>query len=329
MNFVQLEYEYSTVQYSTTTIMRKTSCVDKMNDINGTTSVLKTNTRRIVIIKRKKQAELEKAEKAEKVETILNNESQCENTLELATEQHIVMKYFDTFMKAFYRFDVLCTRFNSLTYLENREYRLSLAQPAQESGTTSCWTYCHHSPPSVGCIYGVGAPLTENIPTYKYLFVLEMNNTINKIMGIGLIKNIVCKKMQGAAVYSNSKYNKFIYKSNFHIQLIQPRCLIENPYLDSNGRSANDALHSKDMYEDTIPEEYVEYFENVLNPICFKGKTNLKRGSGFTRFPMKILTLDMLQKLIKLFMIVNPNNFNNIVVKRLVDIIEHSGDGDE
>ena len=41
-----------------------------------------------------------------------------------------------------------------------------------------------------GCIYGLDTKITDKINKGEYIFILEMNNDKNKIMGIGLIKNV-------------------------------------------------------------------------------------------------------------------------------------------
>jgi hypothetical protein len=45
-----------------------------------------------------------------------------------------------------------------------------------------------------GCIYGIPMKMSETIPYGSTVFILEMNNDINKIVGIGLIKNNVVSR---------------------------------------------------------------------------------------------------------------------------------------
>ena len=51
-----------------------------------------------------------------------------------------------------------------------------------------------------------------------------MNNTINKIVGIGMIKNFKSKN-QNIQIYNDTSLNNHIL-SSFHIQLIDPIELI-------------------------------------------------------------------------------------------------------
>ena len=45
-----------------------------------------------------------------------------------------------------------------------------------------------------GCIYGCPNLIKTEIPIDSIIFVIEMNNDENMIMGIGLIKNTIVKK---------------------------------------------------------------------------------------------------------------------------------------
>ena len=92
--------------------------------------------------------------------------------------------------------EIYVTRFNSITYKENQEW----LQKNNESG----------------CIYGTPVKITTKLLPNTYIIVLEMNNSNNKIEGLGIIKNklVYNKKYK---IYSDNNYNRFIYKSNLHI----------------------------------------------------------------------------------------------------------------
>ena len=68
-------------------------------------------------------------------------------------------------------FDVTTTRFNSQTYREMCDFKERIGYQ--------------------GSLYNTPVRMSEEVNPQKYLIVLEMNNTINKIMGVGLIKNKV------------------------------------------------------------------------------------------------------------------------------------------
>ena len=106
-----------------------------------------------------------------------------------------------------------------------------------------------------GCIYGLDTKITDNINKGEYIFVLEMNNDKNKIMGIGLIKNVTIPA-ERSRIYEDEIYNNYIYKGRKHITREK---LIEKK------------------------EEMVLFLENML----FEGSHHFKRGNGCT-----ILTKD-------------------------------------
>ena len=136
-----------------------------------------------------------------------------------------------------------------------------------------------------------------------------MNNTINKIVGIGMIKNFKSKN-QDIQIYNDASLNNHIYTSSFHVQLIDPIRI--NNYSRSS-LSKNKVL---DIYCENIPSEFVDLMEDEIIPNCFFGKGHIKRGGGFTRYPMKFQQPDILKKLIKLFIVLNPNDFNNSIIKK-------------
>ena len=127
------------------------------------------------------------------------------------------------------------TRFNNSTWNENCKMR--------------------EKNESVKCIYASPIQISSRISLDRNVFVLEMNNDENKIMGIGLIKNhpVVGKY----SVYSMNNYNRFIYIRKWRI-----------------GREDMDANEL----------EVLRLFEAV----CFKGTNHSKRGQGITGLPTTI-----------------------------------------
>jgi len=131
---------------------------------------------------------------------------------------------------------LLSTRFNNDTWNENSKYRLER---------------------KILCIYGSPQEISPKIDYETIVFVIEMNNSINQIEGIGLIKNKPDVEKY-YKIYSNANFNRYIYKSNYHISR-------------------------------EILKEYNLILVDVLDHILFKGKTHLKRGSGFTTIPEKLI----------------------------------------
>ena len=108
-----------------------------------------------------------------------------------------------------------------------------------------------------GCIYGSCIPIAQT-PNYRQvekderIFIIEMNNDENKIMGIGCIKNNIRHDFT-TRIYSDLDYNRYIYRSNFRIE------------------------------RNSINKEILDFLEEAL----FKGKGHLKRGQGITMINIK------------------------------------------
>tara|TARA_B100000035_G_C20883302_1_gene501565 strand:- start:256 stop:765 length:510 start_codon:yes stop_codon:yes gene_type:complete len=97
------------------------------------------------------------------------------------------------------------------------------------------------------CIYNVPVPIKQKFDKDSHFIVLEMNNSTNEIMGIGLINNLV--QYNKYNVYSDSNYNRFCY--------------------EGKNRISNNSFSNKE-------KETIQHLENI----CFKGKRHLKRGQG-------------------------------------------------
>ena len=94
---------------------------------------------------------------------------------------------------------IAITRFDNKTYQENRDWCKRVG-------------FC-------GTIYGSPVRVRETIDPDTVLFVLEMNNSINKIMGIGMISGGGSGGSGGSGkdgkrcrIYSDNNYNRFIYR---------------------------------------------------------------------------------------------------------------------
>jgi hypothetical protein len=117
----------------------------------------------------------------------------------------------------------------------------------------------------LACIYAPPYKLAETIDINSPVFVIEMNNTTNKIMGIGLVKNkLITDKVY--KVQEDSNCNRYIYIGEYHI--------------------------SREVLDDYNPE-----LVYVLDEILFKGYTHSKRGSGLTKIPEKVLKLEICEGL--------------------------------
>jgi len=84
-----------------------------------------------------------------------------------------------------------------------------------------------------------------------------MNNDLNRIEGIGLVRNITHRDKY-YSIYKGGNYNRYTYKGEYRV-----------------GR-------------DELMRNNSEIV-NILDYILFKEKTHLKRGSGFTSVSDKLL----------------------------------------
>ena len=145
-----------------------------------------------------------------------------------------------------------CTRFNTETFQQNQRWRQRNEH--------------------LGCIYGSPVLMKGDIFINASVIVLEMENDINKIVGIGLIRNSI-EKDKKYHIYDWGNYNRYAYKGDYRI--------------------SREELHE--------PEEKIM---QILDMLCFKGSRHLKRGSGITSLPEWIIKnthLDFVKELETMF----------------------------
>lgn len=131
---------------------------------------------------------------------------------------------------------IVTTRFNSNTWIENYEYRNKYNIP---------------------CIYTISQRSSPKLEHNSLMFVIEMNNSINRLEGVGLIRNNI-QIDKYYKIYNDNNFNRYCYKGKYYIE----RTLLEN--------------YNKELID-------------ILDRILFKGKAHLKRGSGFTTLTEKLL----------------------------------------
>jgi hypothetical protein len=134
-------------------------------------------------------------------------------------------------------FSLVTTRFDNYTWSENINFREQNNLP--------------------GCIYGSPQPMSPKIIQDSLVFVVEMNNQMNQIEGIGVIKNTI-RLDKYFRVYETGNFNRYVFRGKYRI-------------------SREELLKIDDK------------LVTILDYILFKEKTHLKRGSGFTQIPEKLL----------------------------------------
>lgn len=112
-----------------------------------------------------------------------------------------------------------------------------------------------------GCLYTSPRRIAQSIPHKATLYVIEMNNATNQIMGIGVITNNPSKPR---TIYSDRNYNRFVYTGPIRIDRSELTHLV------------------------TIGGYPVKLI-TVLESVCFKGYTHSKRSTGITKLPQAVL----------------------------------------
>jgi hypothetical protein len=151
------------------------------------------------------------------------------------TEKKIHQEKLKEYKNQFRNF-LLTSRFNNATWAENEYYRSTHSQ--------------------IGCVYCSPDPISQIIPNDSIMFILEMNNDTNQIIGIGLVRNHPI--LNKHHVYDNGNYNRYVYVGKTRID-------------------------RSDMTED---EEQVMKIFDIL---CFTGNRHMKRGQGLKSFPIDML----------------------------------------
>jgi hypothetical protein len=137
-------------------------------------------------------------------------------------------------------FTIVTTRYNNETWEANYNNRIKR---------------------NISCLYASPHEMSPKIDLNSPVFVIEMNNSTNKIEGIGLIKNM-SKTDKYYNIQRDANYNRFIYIGNYHL--------------------------SRQVLED-----YNQLLVYILDLILFKGYTHSKRGAGFTTIPEKVLKFEV------------------------------------
>lgn len=137
-------------------------------------------------------------------------------------------------------FTVCITRYNSQTW-----------------GERSAWLAAN---PDYACIYKAPVAIKSNIPYEAPLFVLEMNNDTNRIMGVGYVVNEI-RADRSYRVYAEQNYNRYTYL----------------------GRQRVDRAV---MMRSKASAAVIETLERLL----FYGARHAKRGQGIHELPAHIRT---------------------------------------
>ena len=128
---------------------------------------------------------------------------------------------------------LMVTRFNNDTWLENSRWRETTEH--------------------IGCIYNAPVHIKDSIPQLIKMYVIEMNNESNQIMGIGRIINRVWADKK-YIIYADRNYNRYTYRGKLRIN--------------------RDQLNTAEL--------------DILEKRLFKGNSHIKRGQVVTQVPVDI-----------------------------------------
>lgn len=123
------------------------------------------------------------------------------------------------------------------------------------------------------CVIGSPSELKPSIRKNEWVIVLEMHNDINKIIGLGLIRNSPLKNNK---IYSCGNYNRYTYEGHIRIDLSN----IHN--------NNNDNKNSAPPVDFTEEERIVI---KMLELSLFYGQTHSKRAKGICELPSRISSM--------------------------------------
>ena len=135
---------------------------------------------------------------------------------------------------------------------------------------------------SNGCIYNTTVPMPVSVNNVPNIFMVEMNITTKKIIGVGLVKNQ--QEIKRNYVYSENKYNLYSYKGKYHID-------------------------KSEFNDDEV--ELIKILEIVL----FTGYSHMIRGIGISKLPPILIHKTGKHK--ETIITEYPNKYNEVFFKSI------------
>jgi hypothetical protein len=134
------------------------------------------------------------------------------------------------------------TRFNNFTANENRRWK--------ENNSYR------------GCIYNSPVYIKDTIPLLEELYIIEMNNDTNKIIGFGKVYNKVYVD-RPYLIHDDRNYNRHTYRGKIRLDI--------NEIINETAENKTNKI-------------YIEKIEDRL----FRGYKHMKRGYGISQLPLDI-----------------------------------------
>jgi len=131
--------------------------------------------------------------------------------------------------------EIMTTRFSDYGFIENKEWREFRGMK--------------------GCIYGTPKMVSSKVGDGVAMFVIEMNNSRNRIEGIGFVVNRPCEDNYKRKIHGSDNLNRYVYEGRYRLD------------------------------KGDIVDEYHKNVISVLERLLFKGAKHSKRSIGITRLP--------------------------------------------
>ena len=133
--------------------------------------------------------------------------------------------------------------------------------------TNKTWNECSNwirKRKQSGCIYNSSNRISDAVPIRAQMFVVEMNNDSNKVMGIGLIRNTLWNSKK-VRIYRDHHYNRYCYSGEYR-------------------------LDRSELLEEMVVIEGVKVgLLRLLEVVCFMGSTHSKRNRGISLLPKPVM----------------------------------------
>ena len=172
---------------------------------------------------------------------------------------------------------LMTTRYNSETWLQYMNWRKKYN--LKESYYYSC-----------------PFPISNTISIGSTLYILEMHNSLNKIMGMGVVL-LKEQDIKHYKIYDNENFNRFHYHSRLYINRDM---LSKETLLLQNGI-------------------WISVLE-LLELVCFKGKRHSKRHMNIAKIPLIYFQGTIMNKVMdKLKQIVNKKNMKKKTNKKVYE----------
>lgn len=156
---------------------------------------------------------------------------------------------------------ILSTRFNNETWKQLSNFREKYKSNNKKKSV----------------VYNSPSIITPKVPVNTPVIVMEMNNDINKIMGMSIITNHYFTRSKKYRIYKDDNYNRYTYFGKYYVDI---RKVFE--YCETQIEREQNNKHMKDYQ---FINDMILYYEQKL----FYGYTHMKRGDGFTILNKKFI----------------------------------------